>query len=102
MIIDFVSLRLELQWSSRANGRNHEQSSAIASALAFSLTLIGAAYWSAYAGPDVARGHCGLSYDSGGSDCSFSSYSASLWLHALRRQAAASLFILDFRPPRSA
>jgi hypothetical protein len=54
------------------------QGIAIFSAMAWSLTLIAAAGSSAYAGPNVPRGHYCLSYDTGGSDCSFTSYSQCL------------------------
>jgi hypothetical protein len=54
---------------------NRARDIAIVSAMAFSLTLIGGAGSSAHAGPNVSRGHYCLSYDTGGSDCSFTSYS---------------------------
>jgi hypothetical protein len=50
----------------------------IASAMAFSLALIDALDSSVYAGPNVPRGHYCLSYDTGGSDCSFTNYSQCL------------------------
>jgi Protein of unknown function (DUF3551) len=57
---------------------NRGQCIAIVTATAFSLALIGAAGSAAYAGPNVPRGHYCLSYDTGGSDCSFTSYSQCL------------------------
>jgi hypothetical protein len=57
---------------------NRGQSIAIVIATAFSLALIGVVGSSAYAGPNVPRGHYCLSYDTGGSDCSFTSYSQCL------------------------
>jgi hypothetical protein len=54
------------------------QGIAIVSAMAFTLEWIGAACSSAYAGPNVPRGHYCLSYDTGGSDCNFTSYSQCL------------------------
>jgi hypothetical protein len=54
------------------------QGIAIASVMAFSLTLIVAADSPVNAGPNVPPGHYCLSYNTGGSDCSFTSYSQCL------------------------
>lgn len=52
---------------------------AIVSAIAFStFALVGMSGSAAYAGPIVPRGHDCMTYDTGGSDCSFTSYAQCL------------------------
>jgi hypothetical protein len=50
----------------------------IVSTIAFSLACVVMASSPAYAGPNVPQGHYCLSYDTGGADCSFTSYAQCL------------------------
>jgi hypothetical protein len=54
------------------------QNITIALAVVVSLAMIKATSSPVYAGPNVPRGHYCLTYDTGGSDCSFTSYSQCL------------------------
>ena len=77
-IIDFIDIELYLK--TRAEPRwtttmRTIQKVAIASAIAFSaLAFFPATSSTAQAGPIVPLGHYCLSYDYGGTDCSFTSY----------------------------
>ena len=80
-IIDFVVAALHMNVEDNKWRRHMKtiRNVAIASTIAFSTLLFASVTASvANAGPIVAPGHYCLSYDEGGTDCSFTSYSQCL------------------------